>query len=290
MLGAIIKKHTTGGSFLMRIIAATVAMLMLSGCADHLAQLRELRPVANGFEGALATEYLDYAESEAEQDNMDNAQYFAAKGVRSARGENVAPEMPTTFLPSDSQKDLVEARTVLMALLTDDIKRVNAQGAARAQLLYDCWLSRERQRDEDADSSCAYGFRNTLDELQKVADVLVYGKEAKHTLKFAPSSSNITPRSKAIIKEIATRMKRAATYNIELQANEPGVDNVLSDLSRERIEKVTLAFAEAGIGPDKISEKTAGSGNAVLLSSDVEETSTVDIIVHTYAMPGGPKT
>jgi len=267
----------------MRHFAALLAALTLSACANNLEQLKELAPIAGDFDSALAAEYLAYAGSEAEQGRKNAASYYAGKGIKAAEHEAVLPDTPTKSLSPETLSDMKASREVLLSLLTDDVKRVSPQAAARSQILYDCWVA-EQARQEKSLMPCAEEFRSSIDEVQLVADFFVYGEEAKHTINFIEGDALLTLKSKRIIREIARRMKHVTNYMIELQAYSDEADS----LYNERLQAIRDGFITRGMPADKIKDKNEKTSQAVILSSDVGTTdanNAVDIVVRSYQLP-----
>src|SRR5271170_6806366 len=89
-------------------------ILLLSGCASPLAKLRELNPQTDDFAGSLASEYLAYADSEAEQGRKLVAEHYAGKGLKAMKGEAVDPEPIDASLAPYDQEQLTAARAQLM--------------------------------------------------------------------------------------------------------------------------------------------------------------------------------
>lgn len=258
----------------MRSLAALAAALVLAGCADHVDALKALAPVADDFDSSLAAEYLAYAESEAELGHMDAANYFAGKGLSAAKHEPVLPDTP-----QDAQTALKETRSGLLKLLTADAKRVNPQAAARAQLLYDCWLAQQRAGATEELATCADEFYSALGVLEEIAGSFIYAGEEKHTIKFASGSAALSSRTYAVIKEIAHRMKSIASYTIDLSIGSA------DSLAEQRVEAVRQAFIKQGVHAEKIKASASHNGKAVLLSNDVEELNTMDVVIRSYTEP-----
>ena len=267
----------------MRIIAIMACALALSGCSLNLEQLRALNPEANDFESALAAEYQAYAESEAEQGRLARADYFAGKGLAVLNGETVLPDMPPENLP-----ELAAARQGLVAALTEDVKHVIPQVAARTQLLFDCWLE-QTKTPVDEKAPCGEEFKSTISQVQEVADWFVYGQETTHIIHFAEGSSALDERAQAIIAEVAARMKRIQNYAIELDDRSMPKTAAARRLSKARALAVRDAFAKLGIKRSHLKQKDRQEDKQVILSSDVRERNALEITVRTEGMPGGHK-
>lgn len=251
-------------------LAAIGALWMLAGCAlgGSLEQLRQKQPDASDFASALAAEYLSYASSENEQGRRESADYFASKGLASLAGKNPLPDRPQTSLPKAGGDEIFVSREALMALLTQDMKRVSPQKLARAQLLLDCWTQQAKTQAAEA-ASCADEFQSTMAELQTVADSFIFGDESAHTIIFLPRSSRLQSDDLAILADIAGEVGCASKYRIELTPQQEPT-RATQALTQKRLQAIKAALVKKGVSLEHIRMKPT-TGMAVHLSTDEEE-------------------
>lgn len=240
----------------MRFALLTCALL-LAGCQPPLARLKSLSPEANDFPSALAAEYLSYADSEAEQGRAAVADRFAAKGLDALEGEPPPPDS-VAGLSADAAEELSGERELLLAVLSDDARRVAPQKAARAQLLFDCWLHQARSAQAP---DCADEFHASVGELQEIATLLNDGEEKNHGIDFAPHSAVPDGKASAMIRAIARRAVRAKIYSVELEGGG-------RELGEKRLLAVKAALVAAGMDGDRI--HVVRMSQAVRLSCDTE--------------------
>jgi hypothetical protein len=146
-------------------------LLTLAGCASDYAELRKAAPEAGDYRSTLASEYLSFAESEAEQRYWAHAEYFARKGRDALAGKPVAPEDPAQWsgVPPSDLPALQATRERVLALTGEDARRIATQRAARAQVMYDCWIVQEtRGRKLDATYPCQNELASTLESIKSV--------------------------------------------------------------------------------------------------------------------------
>lgn len=270
--------------FSMRIFCCFVTLILLSGCTGSLIRLKLEDPQANDYPSALAAEYLAYAQSEAELGHFVTADYFADKGMKAASGEAVEPETPAITSAKPLQEELMKARGELVALQTDDIKRVAPQKVARAQLLYDCW-SHQKSLAAAELAPCQDEFRSTLTEIQMIGDSFIYGQETSHLFNFAMNKSTLNEKSRALIKEISDRALCVANYALEI---EPHGDRKTLALSQKRANAIRAGFIAKGIPPAKIKIKSQNDGKVVHLSNDEDVTGVneIKVMMRTFGMVG----
>jgi hypothetical protein len=274
----------------MRRLAVIACLFLLAGCQSPLSQLHSADPQANDFASSLAAEYMAYGDSEAEQGRDKSAQYFAAKGVKALEGETVDPELPAATLPKPVRDNLIAARGALIAVLTDDIKRVAPQKSARAQQLFDCWQHQENRNASEKIieeiAPCADEFHSTLTELQGVAESFVQGKETVHTVNFASGSTALDEDARAAIKEITGDVACLTDYKIGLQGY-PKARKATRALVAKRIAAIRKEFIRRGVPASRIKLKKANDSKVVHLSSDmVKGSNQVDIMVRTFGQFG----
>lgn len=259
----------------MRFLLAMAAMLALGGCSGGLAELKALNPQASDFDSSLAAEYLAYADSESELGHPLIAGHFASKGLAAHRHETVLPDRP-----DETQMAQVDVRPRLLAALTDDVKHVAPQKAARAQLLYDCWLSQSRDPSRAGLAPCGDEFGSAMNELQAVADNFVFGQELSHSIAFEPGSAALSAKGSAEIYAIAQHSKGMANYDILLTDHAEHKPQSLL-LAQRRIAAIRRAFIKAGVDGARVIHSNQNDAKEVLLSTDVMEHNAVDITVRT---------
>lgn len=263
---------------LMRLVYAIAALMLLPGCTGALLRLSLEAPQANDYPSALAAEYLAYAQSEAEQGHIAAAEYFAAKGLQASNAEPVEAEVPA--IDSAAGK----ARSDLVNLQTDDMKRVAPQKMARAQLLYDCW-ARQQSTPENEQAPCEEEFRSTLTELQMIADSFVYGQETVHMFVFPAHSARLGEALRAQASEIAGRASCITSYALEIHTG--GTGKALA-LSKKRAQSLRAAFIGQGVPPERVRIAEDSDGKAVHLSNDEDSPgpNEVKVIMRSFGMVG----
>jgi OOP family OmpA-OmpF porin len=269
----------TGYSMFMRFLALLALVPLMAACSlmGSRGELKRLSPEAGDFASALAAEYLAYSDSEAEQGRGVSAEYFAAKGLRAAHGEDVVPDTAKT-----KSEELAKSRGMLVAALTDDVKSVAPQKAARAQLLFDCWVEQESKRISQELAPCRDEFRSTMADLQTVADSFKFGEKTVHSLEFPAGSATLDAEDLAVIRNIAHTLKPLPDYRIELKAYTTSNSVEAKALTEKRISALRSAFIRRGMVAERIKQVAQDESKAVVFSSDEPQGNTVDITVATY--------
>jgi hypothetical protein len=269
-----------------------IPVILLAGCTSNLEKLKEIKPQASDFHSSLAAEYLAYSESEIEQGRNSSADYYAAKGVRASNGEEVEPDQVNPY--SADVKKLASARYGLTNLLSEDVKNVEPQKAARTQLLFDCWNGQENDAQSVIKNSCASEFITSYKEVSMVADALEFGEASANTIEFVPGSAELDADEIDKINKIVKQLKGKKDYQIKLVPNMEIRDIKSKYLADSRVKNIRGQFVKAHIPRKKIisaaPEVKKISADAVHLSNDDEKSQDgVDILVtssrHILAIP-----
>ncbi len=273
----------------MRILAPLLVLVLLSGCSSDLATLRKLNPPADDFPGALAAEYRDFADSEAEQGRRSAADHFAAKGLRALNGVTVAPDAPNTSIPAPQAAELADARSQLNRLLTDDVKAAAPKELARTQLLFDCWQQQVVDGIAPDKALCGSEFGPALNQVLETAGPEVYGQAFRRSITFAPKETKLTAENKADIDEVVCKLTELGSkdYWVELRAY-VGRKASQHKLTEARIAAVKKALVKAGVSSRQIRTQREGA-KGVMLSRDniAKNTKVVTITITAEPAKGG---
>ena len=135
-------------------LAVFVGALALTGPAyaqnslfvtENVAALKSQPPHANPFNAALQREYLAVGEEALAESDHQHADRYVRKGFRAGLGQEVLPENPATWwIAYGRRATLVEWYGKLMQVLPAG-RTSRPAAAARAQVMYDCWLEEEHE-------------------------------------------------------------------------------------------------------------------------------------------------
>lgn len=115
--------------------------------SENLAMTKAMDVQGPAFNRALHKEYVALGEFELAQSDHIHARRWVRKGYEAGLGENVMPENPRTWwLPRRSRAELHEWHPKLLEALDYRNNRVRKPAvAARAQVMYDCWVEEEHE-------------------------------------------------------------------------------------------------------------------------------------------------
>jgi OmpA-OmpF porin, OOP family len=260
--------HLPDTRFAARLLA--LALLALTFACSPLSQLKRAQQDDRGdFRSNLASEYLAFAESEAELGHGETSAFFARKGLRAARDHATPPESPADWdMDADTRTELHNARQRLMQVRSDFFQRVASHSLARAQMLYDCWVMQSAKRtDDDLSLPCRGEFLGELGKLEQVRATLGPNPKvelpAHYTILFDMGSADLDKDAAFTIQEVlaVTRLNPHHTLSVTGHADRVGSQSRNLQLSRQRADKVTEALVEAGIDRERIDHSADGEDN-----------------------------
>lgn len=277
-----------------KLLALPLSLVLLAGCTN-LAKLKRAEFTGTEFDNALASEYLAFSSSEADQFDWVDSHYFSRKGLEAASGFTPSPELPETWnVPEDSLPRLTLARGQLLTVLTSDERLRLPQKAARLQLLYDCWVEQEEETwQNDHIHACQEDFYSTLKEFKAftegtapievekgevmneqtetvIADVSDDGKPTNFIVFFDFDNADIPTASQHVIDKVKGALDRFYNYNVTLEghADRAGTEMYNENLSQRRAVNVKQALVESGVEKSAIGIKYYGEGKPHILTED----------------------
>lgn len=251
-----------------RLAAVSVMALTLSACGTtfDLNELKETKPTGSPFTQALSREYLAFAESEAQQYDWLDQQFFARKGLAAARGDAVAPVVVGEWRVSGPVvAELTTARATMMELFAQTATAKVPALSATAQVKFDCWVEQlEEGWQTEHIAACRKDFYTAIEAI-KAAMKPVALTAAKFQVFFDFNSTKITPAAAAIIAEAAQRVKGRAPVQLVItgHADTVGSPAYNQRLSVLRANAVRAVLVGQGIGADRV--EIVGKGESDLL-------------------------
>lgn len=189
------------------LISAVVllALLLLTSCRFSLDELRYMKLDGKDFSTSLAREYRLLAQRKAARAGWWDADYFAEKGLRSARGIAVEPEKLEDWkVPETLKATLQEARRTLLKTVSGLAITLSPEASAHAYALYDCWvMESENKATMILMDSCRQEFFEALNYIsitrQAVPEgkVIDYGKVEQEQPASMPAKPSPAPKSLA---------------------------------------------------------------------------------------------
>ncbi len=274
----------------MKNIFAIILLLPLLVACASLDELKRVEPKGSAYSIALANQYKEFSQSEAEQYDWADSQYFAEKGLRAAYNQTVTPEEIANWdLPQDVLPTLQDARAQLITALTPEAQSAKPDLAAEAVFNYDCWLEQQEENWQSADiAACRDGFYEALDKLTEqpkpeTAITPVVEKNSftpttnpseqistSYVIFFGLNSTAITKEGDSVVSDVYDELSDDTSYNIRLDgyADRSGKEPYNKALSERRAIAVKERLMKKGLTKGKIIITAHGETTPLIETDD----------------------
>ncbi|MGE4220547.1 MAG: OmpA family protein [Alphaproteobacteria bacterium] len=256
------------------IAAAALLALGLAGCAERFTSQNDVIEKAaavkptNSYAEALQKGYLDFARAEEKRADYDDAYYFATKATKAASMDAQPDALKSRTLSAAHTKDLEAARKRLIAVLDGGAVAKDGKNAAKAQVMFDCWMEEAEEDNQPADiAACRNGFEEAMKPLEaKPAAAAPAPMPAKdpnspYTVYFKFNSTDLTADSeKTLADAIASASKLKLDVKVVAHADASGDPAYNKKLSMARADAVAAKIKKAGVA----SVSVAAEGESML--------------------------
>ena len=263
---------------------AAAAVLLLGGCGLQLDWAKNTTPPATAFETGLHAGYLDLSQSEYGEGDYADSDTFAERVIALSDGAVVLPEEITAReLPADSVGDLTGARQRLVSAL-DATARTKIPGpAARAQVMFDCWMQEQEENFQPADiARCRAGFESAMAEVEDamrppppvapepaVRAPVQAPKPSTYTIFFDFDSDGLNDTAGRVVEAIlADWAGGASSLTLVGHADSSGPSKYNQGLSVRRAGTVRDALQAGGIGGSRLSDSGLGETQLAVPAAD----------------------
>lgn len=225
----------------------------------NVEQVRTMQPGGTTFNDVLAKEYRDLSLFEAdEMGDWPDADFFAAKGLRSANGDAPVPTEPAKWDIEDSsaRSELETARSELVTALDGGGRDVAPTEAAVAQARYDCWVEQEEEGHQyDHIAACRTSYMAAMAALEEAMKPTrttyetVQEEIAREIVYFDWDKANIRQDQQAELNRFTAEMREIGpvTLYIEGHADTSGPAAYNEELSLRRAENVRAELERQGM-------------------------------------------
>jgi OOP family OmpA-OmpF porin len=265
-------------------IGAALVLMTAAACTTitagpELSRLRGAEPVGSEFSQALAQEYLNLANFEAdEMIDWRDAQRFTRKGLIAVRGEPVGPENPDDWrLPQEHRLTLLIARSQIDVAFESGAREILPKVAATAQASLDCWIEQQEENwQDDHIAACRQGFETAVLKLDQAITEHRAKQAAREivlpdpvVITFAFNSYLLNGVAIAQMG-VAARIQESENYSIVVtgHADRAGSDEFNWNLSLDRAEATLGVLIAHGINRARILIVAAGETNPVVDTDD----------------------
>jgi len=274
----------------LRVATVFAAALFLGACgllADGGPRndLAKMKPSGTTFNAYLAQEYLELStyEEKVEFDWQDSDKW-AKKGLDAAANKAVLPEVPDDKdwggLPAAARGPLATARQRLMAALDRGGRDKAPKAAARAQVMYDCWVEEEEEAwQKNRIAYCKGEFEKALAEVERAlapapapaaAPAPAPAAPANFIVYFDFNSDKLNPAALKVVDEAAAEFKKRGRANITLagHTDKSGSSAYNQRLSKRRADAVLSALVARGVPANVVTEQAFGEDRPAVPTAD----------------------
>lgn len=261
-----------------KLMAAALALVAVAGCSNrYVDDAKSAQATGDAFESALARHYLDLAKSERKQGDVDASTTFARRSSASAEGQLVLPDDFTNRkIASRHRGDLGSARQRLVAALDGNGRTTAPDAAARAQVLFDCWVEQaEESLQPEHVRACRDGFEQQIGSVESAiaggpAPVAVPTEMGTYLVFFDLNSARLTSEAQDIIgRAVASANENAdAPISVTGFTDTTGTPQYNLRLSKRRAEAVADAMVGEGIDAERITTDGVGENNLLIPTAD----------------------
>lgn len=206
-------------------------------------------PVA--FPQVLAREY--YALAKYENDKAYDykaSKIFTQKALMASQGKTVTPSAIKSFdLTPSRAAELATARAELADALKYQNTPDNAEGLAKAQTRFECWIDRaEEAANDDHYASCKQEFEAAMASLVTPAA----GTPDMMDIMFEPGTAQVNAQSAATLDGIAQFMMNPSNAGYNLSMMGVMVQTEPTTLTSDRLKSLQDALVMKGVAQTRI--------------------------------------
>jgi OOP family OmpA-OmpF porin len=218
------------------------------------------------------------AKSEGAQWDYKDTETFARRSLAAAQGKPTLPDEPRLrepFVPDGTLGELSQGRQRLVAALDRNNRTARPDVAARAQVLYDCWLEQQAENIQpDHIKACRDGFMTALAEIEKPIPVPPAPPKAaapdRYLVFFDWNKATLTAEARRVIADSAQTYKSTgkATIIATGYTDLSGPPAYNQKLSVRRADAVKAELVRLGVPATSITTIGRGESNPLVPTKD----------------------
>ena len=282
-------------SGVMKSVLAGGICIALTACAGlQLEKAQRVTPTGSDFDRALYDGYIDLSSAEFAEGDYGDSDFFALRAIDAAGGNPVDPDtLGNRNLPQDGVTELGPARQRLVSALAATASGKAPQQAARAQVMFDCWMQEKEENFQPEDiAACRDAYLQIIEEVE-VAVVPVAQPAPQPAARPAPTpapapapapapvpraylvffdfdDSSLRPEAQQIVGTAANNADTGEIRRISVvgHADRSGTDAYNDRLSLRRAETVRDALIALGYPAAQINVAARGEADPLVPTPD----------------------
>lgn len=271
------------------VIAIGVSALLLGACENYgaeatgisdgfeLEQAQTTSAPASAFDAGLHAGYLELAQAEFARGDYEDSDRFARRAEAVAEGKRVEPEHPIThrWIPAEHRAELFNEIWRLQKALRAGARDWAAEPAARAQVMYDCWVEEQEENFQPDDiAACRDGYMAAMAEVEALwpgqAAAQAMPAPGPYVVFFEFDSAVLTNEARATLDEVVNDVEsfQPAVVIVRGHADRAGSDAYNMALSQRRGESVSEYLTSHGINAGSIAVDWFGETKPMVATAD----------------------
>lgn len=265
---------------LTKLLIPCASLLLLAACGTQLERAERISPEGSAFDKGLYDGYVELAKGEFGEGDYQDSDTFAGRAITAGTGGSIGPEkIDARGLPADKVAELASARERLMAAMAAGAAEKKPSEAARAQVMFDCWMQEQEENFQPEDiAACRGDFMTELAKLEKAPKVAAAPAPAPEppvgpwVVNFEFNRSDLTPDARAVLADVVSAAKKSDVQTISLggYTDLVGSSQYNDALSQKRTDAVVNFLLESGIQKEKIVGSSFGKNDPVVNTPDPE--------------------
>ncbi len=268
----------------------SASALLIGACGLQLDRAENTTPPGGNFEAGLHTGYIGLSKSEYNEADYRDSDTFAVRAIALSLGEAVSPEeLAGRQLPEDKVGDLSNARQRLVTALDATARTKVPAPAARAQVMFDCWMQEQEENFQPDDiQRCRSGFEGAMAEVEdamRPPPPPPPAAEAPRPAVPEPAEVHVAPRFYSIffdfdddsISDVASRVvaeilsdwsSREGDLALVGHADSSGSADYNMGLSQRRAQNVRTMLEEGGMSGSRVTNPGVGETDLAVPTAD----------------------
>jgi outer membrane protein OmpA-like peptidoglycan-associated protein len=256
---------------------ASAALLAVAACSGfEYQEVKGMPAASNPYHAALQKGYVELSKWEFDEGDYIDSDVFAKRAEASAKGQPPKPEeIGARKLPADKVGELTEARNKLMAALNATASSKNPAEAARAQVMFDCWMQEQEENFQPNNiKGCKDAFNASLAKIESAPAAAVppppMTTPDRYLVFFDWDKADLTADARKVLAQVAENAKKGKVAKITCvgHTDRSGSEAYNMGLSQRRANNVKAELVRLGLSAKEIATVAKGEANPLVPTKD----------------------